>query len=65
MITISTNVAVAAGSIATFAGFMAGYTIAWWQRGRYLAQALQEVAGPETATIIIHDLEARVRRSQA
>ncbi|MFB6460474.1 hypothetical protein [Bradyrhizobium tunisiense] len=32
MITISTNVAVGAGSIVMFAGFMIGYAIAWRQR---------------------------------
>ncbi|WP_018456824.1 hypothetical protein [Bradyrhizobium sp. WSM4349] len=31
MITISTNVAVAAASIIMFAGFMLGYTIGWRQ----------------------------------
>ncbi|WP_409188422.1 hypothetical protein [Bradyrhizobium sp. RDM4] len=64
MTEISTNVAVAAGAIVMFAGFMAGYTIAWWQRDRYLEQALEEVTDTETATIIVLDLEARVRRSQ-
>jgi hypothetical protein len=32
MITISTNVAVSAGSIIMFAGFMLGYAIGWRQR---------------------------------
>lgn len=65
MINISTNVAVGAGSILMFAGFMFGYAIAWRQRGGHLERALEEVTEPETATIIVLDLEARVRRSQA
>ncbi|EJN15713.1 hypothetical protein PMI42_00731 [Bradyrhizobium sp. YR681] len=43
MITISTNVAVGAGSIIAFAGFMLGYAIAWRQRGNYDARSLAEV----------------------
>ncbi|MFK4622546.1 hypothetical protein [Bradyrhizobium diazoefficiens] len=65
MIAISTNVAIGAGSIVMFAGFMLGYAIAWRQRGRYLAHALEEAVAPDASTIIIGDLEARVRRSQA
>lgn len=34
MITISTNVAVGAGAIVMFAGFMLGYAIGWRQRRR-------------------------------
>ncbi|MEY9703739.1 hypothetical protein ACFLEY_21575 [Bradyrhizobium sp. YCK136] len=64
MIDISTNVAVGAGSILLFAGFMLGYTIAWWQRGRYLDKALEDVAEPQITTLVVGDLETRFRRSQ-
>lgn len=66
MITISVNVAVGAGSILVFAGFMLGYAIAWWQRGRYDARSLEEVvqSAPEVTTLVIGDLETRFRRSQ-
>lgn len=60
---MSTNLIVAALSVAAFAGFMLGYSIAWWQRGRLAERALADVSGPET-TIVLGDLEARVRRSQ-
>ncbi|MGM4955672.1 hypothetical protein ACT4MK_09980 [Bradyrhizobium barranii] len=65
MITISVNVVVGAGSIIAFAGFMLGYAIAWRQRGRYVAQALEEATKPEPTTLVIGDLETRFRRSQA
>jgi hypothetical protein len=65
MITISTNVAVGAGSILVFAGFMLGYSIAWWQRGRYAAQALEDASAPTATTLVVGDLEMRFRRSPA
>jgi hypothetical protein len=66
VITISTNVAIGAGSILVFAGFMLGYSIAWWQRGRYDAHSLAEVlqSVPEPTTLVVGDLETRFRRSQ-
>lgn len=63
MIEISINVAVGAGSILVFAGFILGYSIAWWQRGRYDARSLAEVMQSEP--LVVHDLETRFRRSQA
>ncbi|MBW7966783.1 hypothetical protein [Bradyrhizobium sp. BR 10261] len=45
------------------AGFMLGYTIAWWQRGRVAERAIADVSGPET-TLVVGDLETRFRRSQ-
>lgn len=65
MITISVNVAVGVGSIIAFAGFMLGYAIAWRQRGRYVARAVEEATRPEPTTLIVGDLETRFRRSQA
>jgi hypothetical protein len=65
MIEISTNVAIGAGSILVFAGFMFGYSIAWWQRRNYAAQALEDVSAPEPTTLVVGDLETRFRRSQA
>ncbi|WP_262048639.1 hypothetical protein [Bradyrhizobium sp. Bra78] len=62
---ISTNVAVGAGSIVAFAGFMLGYAIGWRQRGSQIVRALSEVADPEMTIMIVNDLEVRVRRSQA
>ncbi|MHC2666558.1 hypothetical protein ACMA5K_24265 [Bradyrhizobium diazoefficiens] len=61
---MSTNVIVTAISIAAFAGFMTGYTIAWWQRGRYFDKSLDHVAEPEVTTLVVGDLETRFRRSQ-
>lgn len=61
---MSTNVIVTAISIAAFAGFMIGYTIAWRQRGRYLDEALDDVAEPQVTTLVVGDLETRFRRSQ-
>lgn len=64
MITVSTNVAVGAGSIIAAAGFLLGYAIAWRQRGRYAAQAVEDTVGPEVTTLVVGDLETRFRRSQ-
>jgi len=61
---IRDQILIGAGFVVLFAGFMAGYTIAWWQRGRLAERDLADVSGPET-TVILGDLEARVRRSQA
>lgn len=63
-ITISHNIAIAAGSALVFAGFMLGYAIAWWQRGRYDARSLAEVMDKEQITLVLGDIEARYRRSQ-
>jgi len=66
MMTISTNVAVGAGSIIAAAGFLLGYAIAWRQRGHYDARSLAEAMelAPEPTTLVIGDLETRFRRSQ-
>ncbi|BCA04177.1 hypothetical protein [Bradyrhizobium diazoefficiens] len=64
MITISTNVAVGAGSIIMAAGFLLGYAIGWRQRCRYLDKTLDDVAEPEVTTLVVGDLETRFRRSQ-
>lgn len=61
---IRDQILIGAGFVLLFVGFMLGYTIAWWQRGRLAERAVADVSGPET-TIVLGDLEARVRRSQA
>ena len=61
---IRDQVLIGGGFVVFFAGFMVGYTVAWWQRGRVAERALVDLSGPET-TIVLGDLEARVRRSQA
>ncbi|WP_439363103.1 hypothetical protein ACNJYD_19950 [Bradyrhizobium sp. DASA03005] len=58
------QILIGGGFVVFFAGFMVGYTIAWWQRGRIAARTVADVSGPET-TIVLRDLESRVRRSQA
>ncbi|WLB43038.1 hypothetical protein QIH93_21050 [Bradyrhizobium ottawaense] len=61
---IRDQILIGAGFIALFAGFMAGYTVAWWQRAQLAERTVVDVSGPET-TIVLGDLEARMRRSQA
>lgn len=61
---IRDQILIGAGFVLIFVGFMLGYTIAWWQRGRFAERTVSDVSGPET-TIVLGDLEARVRRSQA
>ncbi|TFV34571.1 hypothetical protein E4K66_30875 [Bradyrhizobium frederickii] len=61
---IRDQILIGAGFIVLFAGFMLGYSIAWWQRGRVTERVVADVSGPETA-IVLGDIEARVRRSQA
>lgn len=60
---IREQILIGAGFILLFAGFMAGYTTAWWQRGRLAERVAADVSGPETS-IVLGDLETRVRRSQ-
>ncbi|MGY4288867.1 hypothetical protein ACVWXO_008087 [Bradyrhizobium sp. LM2.7] len=71
MITISTNVAVASGSILIFAGFMLGYAIGWRQRcgqpapdpcGSYHFGGPLDLGQPPA---LRETAEERVRRSQA
>lgn len=61
---IRDQILICAGFVVLFAGFMAGYTIAWRQRGRLIERVAVDLSGPET-TVVLGDLEARVRRSQA
>jgi len=61
---IRDQVLIGGGFVVFFAGFMAGYTVAWWQRGRVAERAVVDLSSPET-TIVLGDLEARVRRSQS
>lgn len=76
-ITISHNVAIVAASCFGFAGFMVGYAIAWWQRGRHDAHSLAAVMRPPGGCYFLGGLidldqlaalrenaEDRVRRSQ-
>lgn len=69
MITISTNVAVGAGSIVMFAGFMLGYAIAWRQRRNEPASVAcdrYQFGGPLDLSDLpaLHETaEERVRRS--
>ncbi|QDP20687.1 hypothetical protein [Bradyrhizobium cosmicum] len=56
MITISTNVAVGAGSIIAAAGFLLGYAIAWRQRGNYDARSLAEVMQSAPAALLPCDM---------
>lgn len=71
MITISSNVAVGAGSIVMFAGFMLGYAIAWRQRRSEPAPSAGVVyhfGGPvdlDELQALRESAEERVRRSQA
>jgi hypothetical protein len=60
---IRDQILIAAGFILFFAGFMVGYSIAWRQRGRHAERDLADISGPET-TLVLGDLEARVRRHQ-
>ncbi|MBR1170517.1 hypothetical protein [Bradyrhizobium liaoningense] len=61
---IRDQVLVGAGFIILFAGFMLGYAVAWWQRGRYDARSLAELLPRDPTTLIVGDLETRFRRSQ-
>lgn len=61
---IRDQVLIGGGFIVFFTGFMVGYTIAWWQRGREAERTVVDLTSPET-TIVLGDLEARVRRSQS
>lgn len=70
MISISINVAVGAGSILMFAGFMLGYAIAWRQRRSEPVQptgVVYHFGGPvdlDQLADLRDGAEARVRRSQ-
>ncbi|MDA9499295.1 hypothetical protein [Bradyrhizobium sp. CCBAU 11357] len=58
------EILIGGGFVVFFAGFIAGYTIAWWQRSGLAERTAIDVSGPET-TFVLGDLEARVRRSQS